>query len=254
MTATSTHTAPILRRRPSGPTRRAARALLPIASGQAIWWWLAPVVLSVVATGWRPAWLDEVTVSLWQFVLYAPVVASFALGVVLVAVHLPLHVANGIDRRSFTRAAAVAAAPAIMASAAVAAIGFAVERAVLVTAVADPALVERHLFTATDQYGLVVVEMLVAIVTAWTAGWLVSVGYYRFGWWRGTLLLVLVLLPTGVVQLALSTGRVLGTDLVLGASGRVAVAMAVVVLMAVVVDRATRGLELRGTSTWQVTG
>lgn len=212
------------------------------------------MALLAVFTRWQPPWIGDDPTSLWQFVLYAPLVSAFTTAALLASAHLPLYVAIGVDRRSFTLAAALGGTPAMVANAGVSALGFAMERALVFPPGIEPSLADVHLFTTTDQYGLVVTEMLIALPAAWATGWLIAVGYYRLGWLWGTVALPATFAPTWLVTAAIATSRVPGTDLVLGTGTRIMTALIALVLSGVVIDRATRDLELRGTTTWLITG
>lgn len=256
MTPPATPSSTLVETAPERPaskgTRRAARALLPVASGQAMWWWVGAVGLFGVVPAVRPSWLGDDPVSLWQFFLYAPMVGMFILGGVLVTIQLPLYVANGIGRRGFVRAAALAASPAIVANALVGTAGFALERTLLFTAAVEPELIEAHLFASTDQYLLVFVELLVALPTAFAASWLIGGAYYRFGWLRATLAVPLLIVPAFAMKIAL-TGSIPWSAGSVSTGARVVLALGVLGATAVAVDRMTRDLELHGTSTWQNT-
>jgi hypothetical protein len=57
-----------------------------------------------------------------------------------------------------------------------------------------------HLFTDTSQAGLIFTEFFLLVVSHEVAGWLIGVTFYRFGWWRGLLLLPLCLIPAAATE------------------------------------------------------
>lgn len=242
----------------SGPSSSSGRLLvtarhlaLEAQLRGAVVWWAFPAALLLGLVVVQPAWLADVRASLWQFVLWAAAVHSLVHAVIAVAVHLPVYVAGGIDRRTFVRAAWLSHLATLVVALVVGLGGMAVERAVLVPAGLEPGLSVGHLYGATDQYALVAAELVLTMTAAWSLGWLVALAYYRAGWLRGTLGALLALVPA-VLVVGLLDARGAGTTSVLGL--RVLGAFAAVVVAAVVADRLTATTELRGTSTWMRAG
>ncbi|MFC8597249.1 hypothetical protein [Isoptericola sp. NPDC057191] len=177
---------------------------------------------------------------------------AFAVGTILTAALLDLHVAAGGTRRSFV--------DGVVRAAAVAGLAFGVLAVVL-------ALAEQRLYAAIDRSwqgtaapldvgtpaGAVVTaagEALV-VVTYVLVGVAVVAGYRRGGPWRGTLLVVPLLLPAALADLATQTG-VFGLavrggyeNVPLGAVLAVAGSLAAAALATVVAHRMLSAVPLR---------
>lgn len=229
-------------------------ALLLLCGAAPLLWWVAPMILATIVLVANPEWHALVATSHWQFFSWIPPVSSFVVAIVAMVIRLPLYVALGVDRRTIAVAAGLAHVPAIIASTLFVLAGFMVERFLLAPDGVALAVEGGHLYTATDQYGLIAVETGVGTVLGWLVGWLVALGYYRFGWLRGSLLLLAWAVLAAVVEGALVGGSVFRRAAALPTAGRVAVVVGVLVAMAWALDRLTWQAELRGTTTWMITG
>lgn len=187
--------------------RQAAAVTVRVVSVVGGWYWVIFIVVAVavILAGARFGWgLDQGLVdaqiggsSRWF---------AMVLGIIVPAAYLRLHVAAGGSRRSLAVGTVY---------------GALVGGALLGLATALYTVGERALFGALDlnwvrEYGLPVdgdggialtfaTESLVA-ATYYLAGAAISVGYYRLGLVRGTLYVLLALVPAAVVDLASHTG------------------------------------------------
>ena len=196
-----------------GPVAHSVRHLLGAQALLAVWLWAVVVAIAVVLT----VVLDRagrVEASTWETLDQGPRWFLFAMGIVGVAGWFTAHVANGMTRRSFTVILGATTALTAVGYAAVTTLGFVVERAVFAARGWSTDLRSEHLFTATDQLGLVATENLVMLLVYGASGMLVGAVYHRAGGWWGTLALPLtvgpVLLAEGLVG-AGWLGTVLGS-------------------------------------------
>jgi hypothetical protein len=144
--------------------------------------------------------------SVWGGVHYILQWAALATGIALGA-WFPVAVAHGATRGA-TSAAAVwvmLGAAAVLAVSVQA--GLAVEWATYRVAGFAYRLDGEHWFDKPGQVHLVLPEHFLLFAGFAAAGWLVYLGYYRFGSGRGTLLLPLALLPAAGTLAAVSAGR-----------------------------------------------
>lgn len=201
MTATSTAAAATTRRTPQwlsafGYLSGAYVYMLTL------WFWalVLPVVAIILFIVSRN--VDQVTSSGVAFSHHGALWFPFSIAIILSVTYLPIHVANGMTRRSFTRAALLVN------------VVVGVLNAVITTLAL---LVEREIYDrlgwvhgGTDGSGVPVLDGgvltyglgLVLLFTAGqVSGSLVGISYYRLGGWVGTLALPLSLLPLGAVGL-----------------------------------------------------
>jgi len=146
-----------------------------------------------------------VTVFGWERIVYAPFGThtatwfAFALGITFVVAYLPLHVTSGMTRRSFIRGnLTTSPVMGVLYGLSLFAL-VAIERAIF-----DVGLPEQ--FAALPGWGgswTMLVSQILLTTVAILSGSLVGITYYRFGGLRGTLLLLLTVLPLLVAILAL---------------------------------------------------
>ncbi|MCK9795274.1 hypothetical protein M1843_16100 [Isoptericola sp. 4D.3] len=177
---------------------------------------------------------------------------AFAVGIVVTAGTLTVHVAAGGTRRSFVEGGARAAA---------------VAGPVLGALAATLMLAEEAVYAALDRpwqgpaapldvdtptgFVLEVVGEGFVVVTYLLVGVAVVAGYRRAGAWRGTLLVLPLLVPCALVDIATRTGlfgvplRGGYDDVALGVLGTVGGGLLAVALAAVVASRMLRSVPLR---------
>ena len=243
MTATTTTTAS----RPS-PTARTVRVLARTALRLAGWFWAIALVGIVLAS--LVVWLvaGRVDQLIAPFAVQAGVWFPFSQAIAIGSVYLTVHVAAGMTRRTFVRAATVVAVGT--------GVGYTAVLAVLV-------LAERALHgalgwgTGMSALGLPVGErslgetaaalaaLAAPFVVANLSGLLVGIVYLRFGSLWGTLTLPLTVGPLVAVLYLLPFVPVLGLA---AGTGRAAVDVAIgavaAALLAVVFATLTRRTEL----------
>jgi hypothetical protein len=187
----------VARRR--GPLVRTARTFLGVQLALGVWLWGIVAVVAVIITVVFDR-VGRVEASTWELLDQGPRWFLFSMAIILVAGYFPAHVANGMTRRSFTAALAVAIALTAVAYAVLTAVGYAVERAVFGGRGWPTDLQSEHLFTSTDQLGAVTLENVVVLVVYAASGMLVGAAYYRVGGWWGTLALPLTVGPVLVAE------------------------------------------------------
>lgn len=132
--------------------------------------------------------------------------AALAAGIAL-GVWFPVAVAHGATRRTTTAAAVWVMLGLAGGLAVFVQVGLAVEWAAYRAAGIPYRLDGEHWFDSPWQMHLVLPEHTLLFTGFTAAGWLIHLGYYRFGGGRGTLLLPLALLPAAGTLAAVSTGR-----------------------------------------------
>lgn len=189
--------------RATGPVTR-----ILVRHGFAWMGWFWPIVAVVfLVIGFFTQRAGDLDHSVWAFAGSAPKWALFALGIVFATMYLPFLVAHGITRRTVAAAAAAGGAVLALVAAGVMQLGYLVERAVFAALDRTHAIETPHLFRTPTQVHLVLAEYTLVFAAFLLSGWLVGIGYYRFGGIRGTLFLPPALIPIGVVE-----GAVLASD------------------------------------------
>jgi len=141
--------------------------------------------------------------SMWDYGTQSPKYFSMALGISLTPAYLNLVVAQGITRRMFSVASSIYLAGAAAATSLLWMLVYQAERVLYDWQGWTQALENEHLFTSTSQAGLVFAEFFLLIVSHEAAGWLLGITFYRFGFWRGVLLLPLSVLPAAATEFLL---------------------------------------------------
>lgn len=198
MTAT-TPTAPAATRR-SPQWLTAFKYLVTPVYLLTLWFWaialpVVAIVMFIVGQN-----VDQVTASGIAFTHHGSLWFPFSIAVILAVTYLPLHVANGMTRRSFAQAALAVNLTVGLLNATIATAALVVERTIY----------DRlgWIHGGTDGEGLPVLDG--GVLTYWfglailftagqVSGSLVGLAYYRLGGIRGTLALPLCLLPLGAV-------------------------------------------------------
>ncbi|GAA0610521.1 hypothetical protein HPO96_29780 [Kribbella sandramycini] len=141
--------------------------------------------------------------SIWDYGTQSPKYFSMAAGISLAPAYLNLLVAQGVTRRMFSVAAGIFLALAATTTALLWVLGYQVERVVYDAQGWGQSLENAHLFSSTSQAGLIFVEFFLLIVSHEATGWLLGVTFYRFGFWRGLVLIPLSLLPAAATEFLL---------------------------------------------------
>lgn len=149
--------------------------------------------------------------SVWEGADHAAArVTPLVLGIVATPVLLPMLVAHGATRRRFAAAGAVAGALLAAVAGIYLAAGYLVERVVYGLAGLSQVLNGSHRYGSADQPYLVFIECGLLAMAHLVAGWLIGIGYYGYGGWRGTGLLLPGALVAVAVEYVLGTGWVAG--------------------------------------------
>ncbi|UZN02827.1 hypothetical protein [Cellulomonas sp. S1-8] len=194
-------TTTVLATRPS-PTahtvRRLAAALLQLAR----WFWLIAVVVIVLANvvGWATHGSTDVSIAVYarQACTWFP----FSLSIMLVNAYLRVHVASGMTRRTFVRAALVVEVVAGIVYAVLLTSLVLIERAVHDSLGWTSTITEVQLADASAPAWALLVDLAVPFVLANLSGLVVGVVYLRGGAWWGTLTLPLTVGPLLVLLYA----------------------------------------------------
>jgi hypothetical protein len=162
-----------------------------------IWTWSVVTLLVVVANVVITR-LTEVELSLWQLVAgQAAKYWLLVLGVLLIATHLKLYVANGITRREFLAGAGLFAILAVVVFAALVPIGRGVEWLLWnAFGVAPTGYPDFTAGEALRDFGHYAPGAIGFVVT----GALVAAGFYRYTWWAGLLLIIPFAMPLVVSE------------------------------------------------------
>lgn len=174
---------------------RAARVHLRIYLIMWVWCWtlcLLGVTVAIVVANQ----LGGVTMSFAQFVRNGPLVwFLFSISIAVVASYITPHVANGMTRRSFARAALAAGAVSGVAHGATSAVFVLLEGVVYEQAGWPHLATEGKPGLWSSGAGPLLLDHTLASVAGTVSGLLVAVAYYRLGGWKGTAFLPLALLP-----------------------------------------------------------
>lgn len=178
--------------------RRLGGALLRLGR----WFWLVAVLAVVVANvvGWVT--LGSTDVSIAVYARQASTWFPFSLAIMLVSAYLRVHVASGMTRRTFVRAALVVQVAAGVAYAALLTVLVLVERAVHDVLGWDSVITEVMVVGAEAPTWALLVDVAVPCVVANLVGLLVGAVYLRGGSWWGTLTLPLTVGPLLVLLYA----------------------------------------------------
>lgn len=168
-----------------------------------------PLVFVVVGSALHGA--GELDRSVWEGADTAATrVFPFILGVIATPIHLPMLVAHGVTRHRFATAAGVMGALFATAAGIYLAAGFLVEQAVYGVLDLPQRINTSHLYDSAGQPYLVLLEVALLAMAYLLGGWLVGTGYYGYGGWWGTGLLLPGALGVAAVEYVLGTGWVAG--------------------------------------------
>lgn len=203
MTATTpTTTASAARRRPAQWRTALGYLLSAYVYMLTVWFWaialpVIAIIMFIVSQN-----VDQVTSSGVVFSHHAALWFPFSIAIILSVTYLPIHVANGMTRRSFSRAALLVSVFVGLLNGTIATLAMVVEREIYRSlgwfhGSGDSSDLEVF-HDGVLTYGLGLVLLFVA---GQLSGALTGIAYYRLGGWTGTLALPLCLLPVGAVGL-----------------------------------------------------
>lgn len=232
------------RRRGATPVARATRTLTRQLTVQFAWY-LGIVVVLALGTVVVMLAVDEPTVSVVQFGRQSAVWFPFAIAVIVGSTSLPVHIAAGVTRGAFVRAALAAAVILGVVYAVVFAGALAIEGALYDVAGWQHRITDNAWFSSDpDDLVAVLVGQFLSVVVAQCSGYLVGVVYQRVGGWRGTLLLPVTAGPVlGVVALL---SQWIDGD-ALGAGVRLPLAVVLAALLAAAFSAVARRFPMRST-------
>ncbi len=141
--------------------------------------------------------------SMWDYGTQSPKYFSMAMGITLTPAYLTLLIAQGVTRRMFSVAASIYIAAAAIATAGLWVLVYQAEHLIYSSQGWSQALENPHLFGDTSQRDLIFTEFFLLILSHEAAGWLLGITFYRFGFWRGVLLLPLALIPAAAAEFLL---------------------------------------------------
>jgi len=141
--------------------------------------------------------------SVWDYGTQSPKYFSAAIGITLTPALFALMVAHGVTRRMFAVASSILLAGAAACTALIWVLAYQAERGLYDLAGLTQLLQNPHLFTKTTQVGLIFTEFFLLILSHEAAGWLIGISFFRFGFWKGLLLLPLGLLPAAAAEFLL---------------------------------------------------
>ena len=224
-----------------------AKSLYKIYRPVALWFWSMMVLVVAAATA-VVARVYEVKFSFWMIIVgQATKWWLLVIGVLLVATHLKLYVANGITRRDFLAGAGLFGGLTAVAYAAMVPIGHGVER-LLWTAFGTPpaSYPEFSAAEALREFGHYLPGGLACLVS----GAFIAAGFYRFNWLIGLLLIIPGALPLLASEglLGLYAAVEPPAPRVLPYAGGLAVSLALTVLAAAAIRVAMRDVTIRRTA------
>ncbi|MBF0687378.1 MAG: hypothetical protein IR158_06365 [Cellulomonas sp.] len=190
-------TAPARTTTPVAHTVRRLGAALLVMAG---WFWGIAVAAITVAN--VVAWLvtGRVDVSIAVYARQGSLWFPFSLAIMLVAAYLRVHVAAGMTRRTFVRAAVLVEVTAGLAYAAILTAVILAERAVHSALGWDATITEIQLTDESSPFWLLFLDLAVPFVLGNLSGLLVGIVYQTRGGWWGTLTLPLTVGPVAVSQ------------------------------------------------------
>ncbi|QSB14388.1 hypothetical protein JQS43_23315 [Natronosporangium hydrolyticum] len=147
---------------------------------------------------------DESGTSVWEQAAGPLHWFFFVFGVLTTATVFPTYIGFGVTRRRVLQALGIGGGAISVLLALVIAAGYLVEHAILTGRGQEHRLRGDHLFDSVTELHLVMTQYALLTAAFLVAGYLVGVGYYRFGGGRGTLALPLTVAPILVVGVLFS--------------------------------------------------
>ena len=186
--------------------RRLRHALLSMIVGlrhMLVGYWIVMVFAFLVIGIAIQLVQGRVDQSMWDYGTQSPKYFSMAAGIMITPGYFSLLVAQGVTRRMISVAAGIYLTGAAVATALLWVLVYQVERLLYDWMDWPQTLTNPHLFTSTSQVGLVFAEFFLLILAHEVAGWLLGITFYRFGFWRGLLLIPLSLIPAAAAEFLL---------------------------------------------------
>jgi hypothetical protein len=187
-------------------TNRMRQVLLAITVGtrpMLVGYWLVMLFLVLaISVGYliSTGGLDH---SMWDWGTQSPKYFSMALGITITPAYFGLLIAQGVTRRMVSVAASIYLTAAAVATATLWVLMYQGERLLYSARGWSQTMENPHLYHDTSQAGLIFTEFFLLILSHEAAGWLLGITFYRFGFWRGLLMLPLSLIPAAVTEFLL---------------------------------------------------
>jgi hypothetical protein len=145
----------------------------------------------------------------WQwFTVSPPKWFLFVLAIIAATVYLPSFIGHGITRRNAALGTGIVFGGAAVTFGLALVAGFAVERFLLA---ADGRLTAAHPAASFGSLATVALTAVLHYAAFSLAGWLVGVGFYRFGAWGGIAFVTPAMVPAAVTEAVFDGGK-LGND------------------------------------------
>ncbi|MEI8411289.1 MULTISPECIES: hypothetical protein [unclassified Kribbella] len=188
------------------PTNRLRQVLLAMVAGSrpaVVGYWVVMLVsFTAIGIGFRLV-TGGIDHSMWDYGTQSPKYFSMAMGITLPVAYFNVIIAQGTTRRMFSVAASIYLLGAASATAALWVLVYQAEHLIFSSQGWSQALENPHLFTDTSQRGLIFAEFFLLILAHEAAGWLLGITFYRFGFWRGVVLLPFALIPAAAAEFLL---------------------------------------------------
>ncbi|TWD79187.1 hypothetical protein FB561_0242 [Kribbella amoyensis] len=179
--------------------RLIVRGLTPMLGG----YWVV-MVLTFAVAGTVVKIVTGGDTSIWDYGTQSPKYFSAAVGITFVPAFFGLLIAHGVTRRMVAVAAAIFFTGAAACTAVLWVLMYQLEHVVYSWQDWSQTLPNAHLFSRPTQSGLVFTEFFLLVIAHEAAGWLIGICFYRFGVWKGILLLPLCILPAVTAELVLA--------------------------------------------------
>jgi hypothetical protein len=141
--------------------------------------------------------------SMWDYGTQSPKYFSMALGITLTPAYFSLLISQGITRRMFSVAASIYLTGAAAATAVLWVLVYQAEHLLYQSQGWSQTLANPHLFGDTSEAGLIFTEFFLLVLSHEAAGWLLGITFYRFGFWRGVVMLPLAVVPAAAAEFLL---------------------------------------------------
>ncbi|ADG75990.1 conserved hypothetical protein [Cellulomonas flavigena DSM 20109] len=182
-----------------GPVAHTAGRIGRVVLGYLGWYWLVVTPFFVAFSLWLAHVNGGLDAAVILYSRQGAIWFPFAQAIAMVATYLRVHVAAGMTRRTFARAALLVAGGTGTAYAVVLTVLAAVERELHRAAGWGWRVTDAVLADESSPAGLLLAELVLACVVANVAGLLVGIVYQRAGGWWGTLALPVTAGPVALV-------------------------------------------------------
>lgn len=166
--------------------------------------WLL-LFFGVAAAAGIVALFTDPTVSILDFTTTPPRYWMLVVGILFPGLIARVYIAHGVTRTNLARGAVIATVVISVALGLLMAVAFGIEHLVF-QANGWSAVIEGHLFSTSDRFGLVFIEFTAVYITHFLAGWGIGLLYLRFKKSLATVLLIPAFVPAAMTEWMLRTG------------------------------------------------